>query len=487
MTNTKIYLCIIILGVVILSGCSNNNIEQNKNEIRKDLDLSCPNCSVLFLDMDLLRADYVGLINPESKATPNIDKFFQNSIIFEDVSSPSGSTKISNYATLTSRDGIFIRTAILERDEARYNQVNDSTNVSIWIKEKVLTELTTIAQVLQSNEYYTINVNEDYFGQSGVSQSLGRGFTVYWDRGIKYQNYGNITAIQQTIEYLKERNDFKDNSGKSKFFILMRSDELHRPYRYPSNRSMIIDSRIKIISNETDYYIITTIADNDSINVISTVNYSIGVLTPENIDKRDITRKVYQQQMEYIDEQLGEIFDYLEKNSLTDNTIIILYSNHGEGLYDNNIYHHGVPYQSCVHVPLLILHPKVHEQIRIEQPVSIIDLTPTIYDIIGVESKKDIDGISLVPTIINNTYSRTIIYGAEENAEYVRIKDMKLIVWDDGSKRLYNISSDPYEEQDISNKYSEIVNQMYRTLTEHQISETKKVVDRISEIKAQTK
>ena len=86
-------------------GETGNSKDINNTNLDVD-NLYCKDCNVLFLNIDLLRADHIGLLNIESPFTPNIDKFFKNSIIFEDVSSVSGVTAISNTSTLMSRDGV---------------------------------------------------------------------------------------------------------------------------------------------------------------------------------------------------------------------------------------------------------------------------------------------------------------------------------------------------------------------------------------------
>ena len=60
----------------------------------------CPRCNVIFLNIELLRADYTGLIG-DTELTPSIDSFFENSLIFKDMTAPAGETFLSNTAVLT--------------------------------------------------------------------------------------------------------------------------------------------------------------------------------------------------------------------------------------------------------------------------------------------------------------------------------------------------------------------------------------------------
>ena len=54
--------------------------------------LYCPKCNIILLNIDLLRADYVGLINPSQDLTPNIDQYYNNAIQFTNAISASGAT-----------------------------------------------------------------------------------------------------------------------------------------------------------------------------------------------------------------------------------------------------------------------------------------------------------------------------------------------------------------------------------------------------------
>src|ERR1035437_8267613 len=89
-----------LIGIVL-------SLQASAADIEKRRDLSCLDCNVILLDIDLLRADFVGVSKVAGGVTPNINEFFKNSIRFEDVSSSCGVTAISNTSTLTAKDGHF--------------------------------------------------------------------------------------------------------------------------------------------------------------------------------------------------------------------------------------------------------------------------------------------------------------------------------------------------------------------------------------------
>jgi arylsulfatase A-like enzyme len=175
--------------------------------------------------------------------------------------------------------------------------------------------------------------------------------------------------------------------------------------------------------------------------------------------------------MGYVDDGLKRIFDFLESSGMLNNTIVVLYSNHGDSLYDNGLLGHGISYQSNVHVPVLIRHPKVHEKIEIETPVSLIDLMPTLYSMLNVSPINKISGISLLPLLGGETYKRYYLFGINSGDRYVRHKNMKLIIEEDNSKRLFNITADPYESNDVSEQNPEILRELEAELQNHEIEQ----------------
>jgi len=99
-------------------------------------DLSCPDCNVIFLNIELLRADYIGLISNEhgDNITPNIDKFFEDGIIFEDASAPAGSTQMSNIEVLTNTDPMIIKGIInFYKDKGSFQNLRLHLKMSIFL------------------------------------------------------------------------------------------------------------------------------------------------------------------------------------------------------------------------------------------------------------------------------------------------------------------------------------------------------------------
>ena len=441
------------------------------NNTNLDVDnLYCKDCNVLFLNIDLLRADHIGLLNIESPFTPNIDKFFKNSIIFEDVSSVSGVTAISNTSTLMSRDGVFIYTLLQRTYVDKPPQLPHKYL-------KMFSTMPTIAEVLHKNDYKTININHGWY--AGKQMLLDRGIDLYWGSG-EVGSTSNIPAIvlKKTTEILLEK-----TKKKEKFFLLVRSEDLRSlPYRYPSNRKRITNNNIhyrKVNEKQYDIYYQTT--PDGELTIKFPNNARIKWMKNDEFEVyRSLSQRLYAQQLKFIDEELGKLFSYIESSSLLTNTIIVLYANHGDGLYDNGVPNHGVSYQSSISVPLLIRHPNIEHPIRVENPISLIDLVPTIYQMIDLTPPDNTDGVSLTNTIKGKKYERPYLFGIDKESKYIRDGNMKLIVWIDRTMELYDLGIDPHEENNIIEDNSKLAHKLYSLMALHEVEQLGKALEILS-------
>lgn len=444
-------------------GCNTSKEDSVILKNKEAIDLSCKDCNVIFLNIDLLRPDYIDLINPNQNITPNIDTFFENSIIFEDVSSIAGVTGLSNMATLMALDGAFTYALLKET----YQDVPPKYQLP-YKYLKLFSHLPTIAEVLKIYGYETINLNHGWY--SGKQFLLNRGFDRYWG----YFEVGMNENIPAKVLNKAKGTIQRKANAQDKFFLLVRSEDLRSlPYQYPIERPHINDPLIHYKKMKQDYYEIyyqRTLEGKLAVKWPSSAK--VNWMSDSTILKyRDLSRALYIQQLLFIDEELGKIFSVIQNSSILNNTIIVLYANHGDGLYDNKIPNHGVSYQSCVSVPLLIRHPKIHKPLRIQKPVNLIDLVPTIYDMLNVDPPKSIDGISLVKTINNGSYDRPYMYGVDKESQYVRVGMMKLIVWIDFSKELYNLATDPHEEKNLESQHPELVDSLYAIMVNHELEQ----------------
>ena len=110
-----------------------------------------------------------------------------------------------------------------------------------------------------------------------------------------------------------------------------------------------------------------------------------------------MARDAYDSCIAYLDEQLGVLFDELQRRDLLDDTLVVITSDHGEGLGEHDLFDHGESlYSTELDVPLLILLPRKSRTARVvPQVVSLRDLPATIVDLVGQGAGSPFPGHSL--------------------------------------------------------------------------------------------
>jgi arylsulfatase A-like enzyme len=381
---------------------------------RANPDLRCDRCNVVFLNLDFLRADYVGLLG-DSTSTPNIDDYFKNSIVFENVLSPAGSSYRGNLSVLTGT-----APHIYELDVDGYESLKRHKELGQW--RRVYTSHETIGQVLAKSGYHTTYLNKGR--RSGARTLLDRGF----DRYIQF-------PLQTLFEDLLPSLRSNLETAEQPFFLLFHAipTRLHTPY-YPLNRPRIRGDHIvyKKYKMKGRYYGYRVVRNNN----VPVARQAVA------------EHQIYNQQLIYADEHLQGIFDLLKR--FEDDTIIVLYSNHGTQLGDKGIFaSNGVSYQSCIHVPLMIKHPKIVNPVRITTPVSLVDLVATIYDMLMIDAPGGMTGNSLIPVISGERYQRTRILGKNDPDEYIREGKWKMLVRYRQQHELYDLTKDPEQRENV--------------------------------------
>jgi len=174
-----------------------------------------------------------------------------------------------------------------------------------------------------------------------------------------------------------------------------------------------------------------------------------------------------------MDQELGRLFDALREMELWDETLVIVVGDHGEGLYDHGEkMHANLVYQSTLHVPLIVKAPGGRPGV-VDEPVSLVDLAPTILDFTGVEGPP-MEGVSLRPVIVEGdpaprrelyfeTLAGSLVYGWSP-LEGLRRGPWKYVR--SSSPELFDLGEDPDETQNLENVYGDVVSELGAALDE---------------------
>lgn len=161
----------------------------------------------------------------------------------------------------------------------------------------------------------------------------------------------------------------------------------------------------------------------------------------------------YQASTTFADAQVGRILDALNNSDYADNTIIVLWSDHGYHLGEKEHWEKFALWEKTNHVPFIIVAPGVTRPgTRCEHPVSLIDMYPTLIELCDLKSKPELDGISLVPLLKNPDaeWSRPALMTYMRGNHAVRDRRWRYIRYKDGTEELYDHQNDPNEWANVA-------------------------------------
>jgi len=188
-----------------------------------------------------------------------------------------------------------------------------------------------------------------------------------------------------------------------------------------------------------------------------------------DFDERDrpYVRSLYKGEIRYVDDAVGRIVAELARLNLGAHTYVCVTSDHGEELWDHGGWGHGqTVYDELMHVPLIITGPDVRP-LAVDEPVSAIDLMPTLADLAGVAPAASWHGTSLAPVLRGErpTPPSRACFGRgtgfrvqTEPLEMVVLDDHKLIQGtSSGKMELYDLLQDPREQVDLADQHPELI------------------------------
>lgn len=187
-------------------------------------------------------------------------------------------------------------------------------------------------------------------------------------------------------------------------------------------------------------------------------------------------RGLYRAELAYLDERIEDLYALFDDAGLLDETLFIVTGDHGENIGDHGLMDHQYSlHETLLHVPLIFSGPGFDSGSRVESPVQILDLFPTILDTVGASfdgedypgrSLREFDQLPDKRTILSEYIGtqpsiKTLRerYDCERDVSTfdrrlwaVKFANEKYIRGSDGSERLFDLREDPGEQTDLSNR-----------------------------------
>jgi arylsulfatase A-like enzyme len=321
--------------------------------------------NIVFITLDTVRADHLSSYGYSRPTTPNIDRFAKTGVLFENAIAPSSWTLASHASMFTG--------LLPQQHGADWAVPLES---SPW----------TLAEILRLRGYETAGfaANLDYM-QKGWG--VGQGFGTYSDnrtclrRNLAQTLLGNavIQPLYQhfwTYDWFSRRDAQEINRSVYRwcrrrtnrpYFLFINYFDVHDPY----------------VTNEPYEHLFGGVPPNLTRELhldSKEANYRYKFTRQELASLVD----GYDNCLAYLDSRVGKLLDFLRRSRQWQNTVVIVTSDHGEGLGGHGNYEHGRNlYREELRVPLIIAGPGVPNGVRISHLVGTRQLFSTVLDLAG--------------------------------------------------------------------------------------------------------
>lgn len=382
--------------------------------------------SVILIVVDTLRADHLGTYGYSRDVSPRLDELAQRATVFETACSQAPHTIPSMLQIMSSR----------------YRQ-----------GKKLATDTPTLAEILSAGGYGTAAVVENaLFEFTRDAGGLMRGFDTFYRNGLLspdevFQQHWK-TPTPADVVTSQARRWVHAHKEATPFFLWLHYFDPHDPYLPPYSEDM------ETLSWGSDSRLTGDIRATDL--------FPKKAVVPPPVDEADRRHLVdlYDAEIRYLDQALGELFEVLEREQLFDKSLIIVAADHGESLGEHGQWTHGTSlFDQQIHVPLIVKYPGQRTGRRVSRPVETLDIVPTVLEVSGVASKATFDGQSLT---VPDTRGAAFVFWKDEWV--VRTEEWKLL-HREGEPHLYRISEDPGESTDLSAERPEVVRALLRART----------------------
>jgi arylsulfatase A-like enzyme len=458
------FIALAFIAVAMLPGCS--------SEKKTDL-LKHPN--VLFISLDDMNDWVRPLAGHDQSITPSLDQFARTGVNFTRNYAPSPGCNPSRSATLT---GLHTYTS------GMYSNYQD------WRNVPVLQQVQTIGQHFRSSGYYTAGAGkifhydqvdslgwDDYYPsilepmpddnfpeQRPANMPPFKYMYNMFDWGpltISDEETGDYESVKYIIDQLQRSHD-------KPFFLAAGIYRPHLPWHVPQKYF----DRFPLESIEKPRVLDDDISDLGPVArelIARGGNYHKHVVEAGQWDK---AVQGYLASISFADEMVGRLLQALEESPYADNTIVVIWSDHGWQLGEKMHWRKFALWENVIRTVMMIRVPEGLEKMpdgsaqgaATSNLTSLLDIYPTLADLCNLSERNDFDGVNLTTMLSNpvEKVSRPVISTYDYGSYSVRYENWHYIRYIDDSEELYDLNADPEEWRNLADdeSYAEIRSQL---------------------------
>ena len=332
--------------------------------------------NVLVYMIDTLRADHASLYGYARDTTPFLKKLGAQGLVFEDCQVQATWTKPSVASLMTS---LYSFTHGIRTDDDTIPQGS-----------------TTLAQQLRSAGYVTASMIANPL--AGRLTGLQRGFDYLseWQAVGRFVNEKEDRATDSAalnkivFPWLEQHRD-------ELFFLYAHATDPHAPYRAPAAFEAKFANPAETPQFDRDFNKLENMAVRRGGFGVSRALCQLGAVNPDRFIQQ--ARDRYDAKILHNDASLQQLIEKLQQLGILDNTLIVVVSDHGEEFWEHGWTGHGQSvYQELAHGVLLMWNPKlIPAPRRVADPVQLIDVMPSVLDLLGIPIPAVVEGQSLAP------------------------------------------------------------------------------------------
>jgi arylsulfatase A-like enzyme len=362
--------------------------------------------NLVLISVDTLGADHLGCYGHERDTSPRIDRFAEGGVLVEEALTTSPWTLPAHASLLTGR--------------------YPSRHGVVSVERALAVETPTLAGLLSGKEFETVAiVNSAYLApQFG----LARGFETYLQVRENQSADGAAPEITDlALGWLRTRKQDR------RFFLFIHYYDIHSDYRSrPEYEAMFVGAGGRF--------------DGTTQQILEAEEVPLA--------EAEHLSRLYDAGVRQLDDELQRLFDGLSEDGRLLDTVVVITSDHGEEFMEHGGVLHGeTHYQEMLRVPLIFRGAGIPSGVRLPGPVSLVDLFPTVLDLLGVPIP-DADGLSLRERWESpgGLFDRPVYSEASRVADRSAIRHgrYKLIVdRDTRTRELYDLVEDPRERVNV--------------------------------------
>jgi arylsulfatase A-like enzyme len=340
--------------------------------------------NVVFVSVDTLAAKHLSCYGYPRETSPHIDRFAAESVLFEAAMANAPWTAPSYLSQFT---GLY--------PNAHEIRAQGVAEPQAWETNNLAASRWTWAEALRSAGYATAAWLDNPWVSAGMG--MDQGFDVFDTSAAEIYlsdtDGGFAHILPLALEWMAQR--------ESPFFALLQPMDPHGPYftrwryrgRWDGDGLYDPERRVPV--------------GFDQLHVFGVIPEYVawaerkGIGPPTETLRSEPYANAYDEKIAEVDDYFGDLYAWLDRRGLLENSIVILSSDHGEAVGEHDYwFDHGTLYDEVLRVPLIVRLPGgEHGGRRISTPVQLVDLMPTVLELAGLPVPPDLHGRSLAAAI----------------------------------------------------------------------------------------